>query len=110
VALARALVAHPHILALDEPLGALDALTRIEMQLLLERIWVKQKFTAVLVTHDVSEAVALADRIVVIDDGRIALDLDVTLPRPRRHGTADFARLEAQVLDQLFGGANARAE
>ncbi len=103
VALARALVAHPQILALDEPLGALDALTRIEMQLLLERIWRKQKFTAVLVTHDVSEAVALADRIVVIDDGRIALDLDVKLPRPRRHGTAEFARLEEQVLNQLFG-------
>lgn len=102
VALARALVAHPQILALDEPLGALDALTRIEMQLLLERIWRKQAFTAVLVTHDVSEAVALADRIVVIDEGRIALDLDVTLPRPRRHGTPEFARLEAQVLDHLF--------
>lgn len=103
VALARALVAHPQILALDEPLGALDALTRIEMQSLLERIWLKQQFTAVLVTHDVSEAVALADRIVVIDDGRIVLDLPVDLPRPRRHGTAEFARLEAQVLDQLFG-------
>lgn len=103
VALARALVAHPQILALDEPLGALDALTRIEMQLLLERIWRKQKFTAVLVTHDVSEAVALADRIVVIDEGRIALDLDVKLPRPRRHGAAEFARLEEQVLNQLFG-------
>lgn len=103
VALARALVAHPQILALDEPLGALDALTRIEMQLLLERIWRKQKFTAVLVTHDVSEAVALADRIVVIDEGRIALDLDVKLPRPRRHGTAEFAKLEEQVLNQLFG-------
>jgi sulfonate transport system ATP-binding protein len=103
VALARALVAHPQILALDEPLGALDALTRIEMQLLLERIWRKQKFTAVLVTQDVSEAVALADRIVVIDEGRIALDLDVKLPRPRRHGTAEFARLEEQVLNQLFG-------
>lgn len=103
VALARALVAHPQILALDEPLGALDALTRIEMQLLLERIWRKQRFTAVLVTHDVSEAVALADRIVVIDEGRIALDLDVKLPRPRRHGTAEFAKLEEQVLNQLFG-------
>ncbi|MDH6298320.1 ABC transporter ATP-binding protein [Agrobacterium fabrum] len=103
VALARALVAHPQILALDEPLGALDALTRIEMQLLLERIWRKQKFTAVLVTHDVSEAVALADRIVVIDEGRIALDLDVKLPRPRRHGMPEFARLEEQVLNQLFG-------
>ncbi|TGW05405.1 ABC transporter ATP-binding protein, partial [Mesorhizobium sp. M2D.F.Ca.ET.145.01.1.1] len=73
VALARALVGHPQVLALDEPLGALDALTRIEMQQLLERIWIAQKFTAVLVTHDVAEAVALADRVVVISGGRSAL-------------------------------------
>lgn len=103
VALARALVGQPKILALDEPLGALDALTRIEMQQLLERIWLKQKFTAVLVTHDVAEAVALADRVVVIDHGRIALDLDVAVPRPRRHGSAELARLEGRILDQLFG-------
>lgn len=102
VALARALVGYPRILALDEPLGALDALTRIEMQQLLERIWLKQKFTAVLVTHDVSEAVALADRVVVIDQGRIVLDVDVPLPRPRRHGSAEIARLEGMVLDRLF--------
>ncbi|MCE6075776.1 ATP-binding cassette domain-containing protein [Agrobacterium vitis] len=105
VALARALAAHPHILALDEPLGALDALTRIEMQQLLERIWQKQRFTAVLVTHDVSEAVALADRIVVIDAGRIALDLKVALPRPRRHATAECAAIEAQILEKLLGDA-----
>lgn len=104
VALARALVGSPEILALDEPLGALDALTRIEMQALLERIWLKQGFTAVLVTHDVAEAVALADRVVVIDAGRIALDLDIPLPRPRRHGSAELARLEGLILDQLFGG------
>lgn len=103
VALARALVGQPQILALDEPLGALDALTRIEMQQLLERIWLKQRFTAVLVTHDVAEAVALADRVIVIDQGRIALDLDVPLPRPRRHGAAELARLEGRILDQLFG-------
>ncbi|MGO4831756.1 ABC transporter ATP-binding protein [Rhizobiaceae sp. 2RAB30] len=103
VALARALVGHPAILALDEPLGALDALTRIEMQQLLERIWLRQGFTAVLVTHDVAEAVALADRVVVIDQGRIALDLDVPLPRPRRHGAPELARLEGRILDQLFG-------
>ncbi|MDX3929124.1 MAG: ATP-binding cassette domain-containing protein [Shinella sp.] len=102
VALARALVAHPAILALDEPLGALDALTRIEMQQLLERIWQQQRFTAVLVTHDVAEAVALADRIVVIDKGRIALNLDVPLARPRRHGSAEVARLEGIILDRLF--------
>ncbi|MEQ1955048.1 ATP-binding cassette domain-containing protein [Mesorhizobium yinganensis] len=103
VALARALVGQPKILALDEPLGALDALTRIEMQQLLERIWLKQKFTAVLVTHDVAEAVALADRVVVIDSGRIALDLDVAVPRPRRHGSPELARLEGRILDHLFG-------
>ncbi len=102
VALARALIGNPSILALDEPLGALDALTRIEMQALLERVWRKQGFTAVLVTHDVSEAVALADRVVVIDKGRIALDLDIGLPRPRRHGSAELARLEGVILDQLF--------
>lgn len=103
VALARALVAHPFILALDEPLGALDALTRIEMQQLLERIWQQQNFTAVLVTHDVAEAVALADRVVVVDEGRIALDLPIPLARPRRHGSAETARLEGQILDRLFG-------
>jgi sulfonate transport system ATP-binding protein len=108
VALARALVAHPGILALDEPLGALDALTRIEMQQLLERIWLKQRFTAVLVTHDVTEAVALADRVIVIDAGRIALDLEVAVPRPRRHGSPELARLEAQILDQLFGTGDAQ--
>lgn len=107
VALARALAAHPHILALDEPLGALDALTRIEMQQLLERIWQKQKFTAVLVTHDVSEAVALADRIVLIDAGRVALDLKITLPRPRRQAAADCAQIEAQILEKLLGGSAA---
>lgn len=102
VALARALVGAPRILALDEPLGALDALTRIEMQSLLERIWLDQKFTAVLVTHDVTEAVALADRIVVIDQGRIALDIDVEEKRPRRHGSPQLARIEGKVLDRLF--------
>jgi len=102
VALARALVGSPSILALDEPLGALDALTRIEMQGLLERVWRKQRFTAVLVTHDVTEAVALADRVVVIDKGKISLDLSVPLPRPRRHGAVELAKLEGQILDNLF--------
>jgi sulfonate transport system ATP-binding protein len=103
VALARALVGDPAILALDEPLGALDALTRIEMQSLLERIWLKQRFTAVLVTHDVSEAVALADRVVVVEAGRIALDIDVPLARPRQRGSAELARLEGLILDKLLG-------
>ena len=105
VALARALVGDPHILALDEPLGALDALTRIEMQTLLERVWQEKGFTAVLVTHDVAEAVVLADRVIVLDAGRIALDLTIDLPRPRRHGAAAVAALEQRLLDVLFGAA-----
>ncbi|MGQ4273866.1 ATP-binding cassette domain-containing protein [Terrihabitans sp. B22-R8] len=103
VALARALVSGPRLLLLDEPLGALDALTRIDMQALLERIWREQRFTAVLVTHDVAEALALADRVILIDGGRVTLDLPVPLPRPRRRGTAEIARLEGQILDHLFG-------
>ncbi|EJN05605.1 ATP-binding cassette domain-containing protein [Phyllobacterium sp. YR531] len=102
VALARALVGHPSILALDEPLGALDALTRIEMQQLLERIWIAKKFTAVLVTHDVTEAVALADRVVVIDSGRISLDLTIPVERPRRHASPELAFYERQILDRLY--------
>ena len=66
VALARALVSRPRVLAFDEPLGALDALTRISMQRLLERVWLDQGFTAIMVTHDVAEAVTLADRVLLI--------------------------------------------
>ncbi|MDR0635314.1 MAG: ATP-binding cassette domain-containing protein [Azoarcus sp.] len=102
VALARALVHRPRLLLLDEPLGALDALTRIEMHRLIERIWLEHRFTAVLVTHDVGEAVALADRVLLIEDGRIALDQAVGLARPRARGDAAFARLEGQVLDRLL--------
>ncbi len=102
VALARALVSRPRFLALDEPLGALDALTRIEMQALLERVWQAEGFTAVLVTHDVSEALTLADRVVMIENGRIALDIPVPLPRPRRRGADGLARLEAQILRHLI--------
>ncbi|MFK8252087.1 ATP-binding cassette domain-containing protein [Ancylobacter terrae] len=104
VALARALASRPRLLALDEPLGALDALTRIEMQGLIERIWLEQRFTALLVTHDVAEALALADRVILIDQGRIAFDLDVPLPRPRRRGSAELAALEERLLSHLFAG------
>lgn len=103
VALARALVSRPSLLALDEPLGALDALTRIDMQAMIERIWRDQGFTAILVTHDVGEAVALADRILVIEEGEIALDLSVDTPRPRRRGDPDLAALEGRILDRLLG-------
>jgi sulfonate transport system ATP-binding protein len=106
VALARALVSRPRVLAFDEPLGALDALTRISMQRLLERVWHDQAFTAILVTHDVSEAVALADRVLVIEDGRIAHDIVVDIPRPRRRGSADLAALEGSILRELLQSAD----
>ena len=102
VALARALVSDPRVLAFDEPLGALDALTRISMQRLLERVWRDQGFTAILVTHDVAEAVALADRVLVIEDGRIAHDVHVEVPRPRRRGSAELAALEGAILRDLL--------
>ena len=104
VALARALVGNPRVLAFDEPLGALDALTRISMQRLLERVWRDQGFTAILVTHDVSEAVALADRVLVIENGRVAHDIDVTIHRPRQRGSAELARLEGAILRELLKG------
>jgi len=102
VALARALIHQPRLLLLDEPLGALDALTRIEMQQLIERLWQQHGFTVLLVTHDVSEAVATADRVVLIEDGQVGLDLLVDLPRPRPRGSHRLAALEAQVLHRVL--------
>jgi sulfonate transport system ATP-binding protein len=102
VALGRALVSRPRVLAFDEPLGALDALTRISMQRLLERVWRDQGFTAILVTHDVSEAVALADRVLVIEEGRIAHDVVVNAARPRERGSAELAGLEGSILSHLL--------
>ena len=102
ISLARALVSRPRILALDEPLGALDALTRISMQKLLERVWLDQRFTALLVTHDVAEAVMLADRVIMIEDGAVALDIAIDLPRPRQRGSASVAALEGRILDRLL--------
>ena len=109
VALARALVHRPRLLLLDEPLGALDALTRIDMQQLIESLWIERGFTAVLVTHDVTEALALADRVLLIEEGRIGLDLRVELPRGSRRGTAAFAELEQRLLARVLGQELARA-
>src|SRR6185295_4318120 len=110
VALARALVSHPRVLAFDEPLGALDALTRISMQRMLERVWRDQAFTAILVTHDVAEAVALADRVLVIEEGRIAHDIQVDIARPRRRGSADLAALEGSILRELLQSTDEDSE
>ncbi|AON53977.1 sulfonate transport system ATP-binding protein [Herbaspirillum seropedicae] len=102
VALARALVHDPQLLLLDEPLGALDALTRIEMQTLIESLWRERGFTALLVTHDVQEAIALADRVLLIEDGRVALDQRIDLARPRSRGQAQFAALEEAILARVL--------
>ena len=102
VALARALIHKPRLLLLDEPLGALDALTRIEMQQLIERLWQQHGFTVLLVTHDVSEAVAIADRVILIEDGEVGLDLHVELPRPRVRGSHRLAALETEVLNRVL--------
>lgn len=102
VALARALVHRPKVLLLDEPLGALDALTRIEMHALIERLWLEHGFTTLLVTHDVQEAVVLGDRVIVVDDGAIVFDIAVDLPRPRSRGSRELAALEEQVLRQVM--------
>lgn len=103
VALARALAHRPALLLLDEPSGRLDALARIGMQLELEAAWRRQGFTAVLATHDAAEAVAVADRILVLDAGRVVLDDRVDLPRPRVRGSAGFTALEARVLRAALG-------
>lgn len=100
VALARALVSRPGVLLLDEPFGALDALTRAEMHDLLARIWSEHLFTTVLITHDVSEAIALADRVIVLKDGHVALDLPIDLPRPRRAGL-ETSRLQNIILSYV---------
>jgi sulfonate transport system ATP-binding protein len=102
VALARALVHDPELLLLDEPLGALDALTRIDMQQLIESLWKERGFTAVLVTHDVQEAIALADRVLLIEDGEITLDERIRLQRPRARGNPDFAQLEERILARVL--------
>ncbi|MFA5678572.1 MAG: aliphatic sulfonates ABC transporter ATP-binding protein [Pseudomonas sp.] len=102
VALARALIHKPRLLLLDEPLGALDALTRIEMQQLIEKLWRQHGFTVLLVTHDVAEAVAVADRVILIEEGQIGLDLNIDVIRPRAHGSFLLAELEAQVLNRVL--------
>jgi sulfonate transport system ATP-binding protein len=102
VALARALVSEPAVLLLDEPFGALDALTRVDMHQLLECIWCEHGFTTFLITHDVTEAIALADRVLVLRDGNLVLDERIALPRPRRlHGDPAVAEYHARILSEV---------
>jgi len=103
VAIARALVNRPEVLLLDEPFGALDALTRSHLQQELQRIWQAEGITAILVTHDVEEAVFLGDRIVVMQPrpGRIKRIVDVPLARTRDRGSYEFAAIKDDVLSEF---------
>ncbi|MFB7506164.1 ABC transporter ATP-binding protein [Streptomyces broussonetiae] len=106
--LARALVREPDLLLLDEPFGALDALTRIKAQRLVGELWEQRACAVLLVTHDVEEAVLLADRVLVMDGGRIAHEQRIDLERPRRITDPRFAALRAGLLERL--GVHAAAE
>ena len=102
VALALALFSRPKLLLLDEPLGALDALTRLAMQDLILDMRQQESFTALLVTHDVSEAVALSDRVVVLDHGRVVHEVTIRQSRSRSRGSAELAVIETEILDAMF--------
>jgi sulfonate transport system ATP-binding protein len=105
VAIARALVNRPDILLLDEPFGALDALTRAHLQQELHRIWRQEGITMILVTHDVEEAIYLGDRVVVMEPrpGRIRRIVPVALPHPRERASFSFAQIKENVLHDFAG-------
>jgi sulfonate transport system ATP-binding protein len=100
-ALARSLVRQPALVLADEPFGALDALTRIRMHELLFRLMERHRPTVLLVTHDVEEALILADRVLVMEQGGIILDQSIDLPHPRRKSDGRFESLRNQLLDAL---------
>jgi sulfonate transport system ATP-binding protein len=100
-ALARSLVREPRLLLADEPFGALDALTRIRMQRLLRELCERHRPAVLLVTHDVDEAVLLADRVIVLQNGRAGLDIPVELAQPRSARDAGFQRYRERLLAAL---------
>ena len=113
VALARALINHPKVMLLDEPLGALDAFTRMRMQDEVLRLWQARRTTMLLVTPDIDEAIYMSDRIVLMTPrpGRIERILTVVLERPRQRNSAEFLRLRGGILELLhFAGAEGKAE
>jgi ABC-type nitrate/sulfonate/bicarbonate transport system ATPase subunit len=103
VALARALINHPKVLLLDEPLGALDAFTRMRMQDEVLRLWENRRTTMLLVTHDIDEAIYMSDRIMIMTQrpGRIDREIDIDLVRPRDRTSESFLRLRSEILAHL---------
>ena len=115
VALARALATEPALLLLDEPFAALDALTRIRMHDLVARLYARHQPAVVLVTHDVDEAILLADRVLVLSDGSIGLNIPVEIDKPRQRDDPRFLELRGRLLAQLgvahtVGGADPEPE
>ena len=109
VALARALINHPRVLLLDEPLGALDAFTRMRMQDEVLRLWHARRTTMLLVTHDIDEAIYMSDRIVIMTQrpGRIERTIPIELSRPRDRSSSEFLQLRGQILELLHFAGNA---
>ena len=99
--IARALVREPEFLMLDEPFASLDALTRLRMQAMVGELWQRHRCAVLLVTHDVDEALLLADRAVVLEHGRIRTQVGIDMPRPRRHAEPEFVRLRTTLLSAL---------
>ncbi len=112
VALARALITHPKILLLDEPLGALDAFTRMRMQDEVLRLWQTRLTTMLLVTHDIDEAIYMSDRILIMSPrpGRIERTISVDIHRPRDRSHPEFLRLRGEILQLLHLAGNASTE
>ena len=102
-AIARALIRKPKMLLLDEPFGALDALTKIRMQGEVERIWMTDKVTMIMITHDIDEAIYLADRLIVMSPrpGEISAIVNIHLPRPRDRGSEEFGRYRNRVINMF---------
>lgn len=103
--IARALINKPSVLLLDEPFGALDAITKIHMQEEVIQIWAKEKMTMVLVTHDITEAIYMADRVVILSGrpGHVSEIVDVNLPHPRQRNSFKFVELQEKIFSQFFG-------
>ena len=101
VALARALVREPDLLLLDEPFSALDALTRVSAQRLVRELWERHRPAVLLVTHDVEEALLLADRLLLLEDGRVSYDERFDLPRPRRRDHPQLVARRSELLRRL---------